>query len=123
VCFTDLRLAIFEILGCFPLASCSHIHLILPPLTRHAQDGGAGELGTVTAVRGWGSADAKDAVLVAWDKQSDGRTFVYRFGVLAANGARRVYDVVRADERAVSELDRLPSNELVVCAASEPPTS
>jgi hypothetical protein len=50
---------------------------------------------SVTAVRGWGSADAKlDAVLVAWDKQSDGRTFVYRFGVLAPNGARRVYDVV-----------------------------
>lgn len=58
------------------------------------QDGGAGNLGSVVEIKGWGSTDAMDAVAVDWDV---GGRNVYRFGVIAANGSR-IYDVVRASE-------------------------
>ena len=54
------------------------------------QDGGAGGVGEVLQVKGWGDADFTDAVTVRW-RQTAAEN-VYRWGVVLADGSR-IYDV------------------------------
>ena len=61
------------------------------------QDGGAGGAGEVLQVKGWGDANATDAVTVRW--RQTGAENVYRWGVVLADGSR-VYDVEHKHEAA-----------------------